>query len=153
MMNRHHYSMFARLGGAIAFVAGATLVTASAGTAHPHPEPEKSESRTRIVIMDRTGEGGDVQRFQVRRGEDGRVIAPEGCREGEALADMDEREGDRRMRVLLCNRGGEGVNGAGRLEGLQRARDRLAGMTELGDAERSRVIAALDREIARLRAQ
>lgn len=156
MMNDHRSSKLRMLGGAAAvtILAGISLTLGAPGLAHPHPEGEgKTERQHRVIIMDhKAGDGhrdGATRRFSIRRGANGEVELPEGCGEAEQLANVEEGTGDQRTRIVLCSRGE--ADAATRLERLQRARERLAGNEHLGDEHRARVLAALDREIARLR--
>jgi beta-lactamase regulating signal transducer with metallopeptidase domain len=153
MMKEHRVSRLRTLGGATALVvlAGAGISLAAPGAAHPHPEGDRTEQR--IVIMenhDKAGAGGRSHTFRMRRGENGELIVPEGCREdGERLANVDERTGDRRTRILLCGTGN--ADAATRIQRLQQARERLAANAELSGEHRDRVLAAIDRAIAEAR--
>ena len=158
MMSTHKSSKTRLFGGAAAVLtlAAASLMLGSAGVAHPHPEGEEQRREHRVIIMEKHGDGdhaahgeGAVRQFTLRRGENGEIVLPEGCSEGEPLANVDETDGNERTRVLLCGRG-DGAP-ADRVERLQRVRDRLAQNEELSAEQRQRVTAALDREIARLR--
>jgi beta-lactamase regulating signal transducer with metallopeptidase domain len=104
-----------------------------------------------IVMTRRDGDGaahpGPGQHRVRVIGPDGEVSVPE-CNDGQAT-NVDETEGNQRTRVVLCSRGN--ATPAERAERLQRVRDRLAGDSELTQAQRDRVTAALDREIARAR--
>jgi bla regulator protein blaR1 len=163
MMNTHRKNALRTAGGAAALLVlgGVSIALGSPGIAHPHPEGEGKERR-QVIIMERHGgehHGGEegaeaprVRSFTLHRGEDGEVVLPEGCSEGEQLANVDESSGNDRTRILLCHRGGE-VAPADRAERLQRARDRLAEEDHLSGEHRDRVLQALDREIARLRGQ
>jgi beta-lactamase regulating signal transducer with metallopeptidase domain len=129
--------------------------------------PEGDRRERRIVIMSH-GDGeraegraahGDphVHSFTLHRGDGphavgshGEHIAMADCAGGQAT-EVDEGEANDRTRVVLCSRGN--ATPAERAERLQRARDRLAGDSELSAEAKARVTAALDREIARLRAQ
>jgi bla regulator protein BlaR1 len=141
-----------------------------AAGAHPpgaHLEGDRRERR--IVIMPddhhHHGEGhaahGDrprVRTFTLHRGEGGHAaagghgahVALGDCAGGEAT-EVNEGAPNDRTRVVLCGRGN--ATPAERAERLQRARDRLAGDSELSAEAKARVTAALDREIARLRGQ
>lgn len=101
----------------------------------------------RVIVMDHRGDGHPGQHRVRVIGPDGEVSVPD-CNGGQAT-NVDETSGGQRTRVVLCTRG----NGtpAERAERLQRARDRLAQDSELSQAQRDRVTAALDREIARIR--
>lgn len=159
MMKDHNKSRLRTLGGAaaVAILAAASATLGSPGLAHPHPEGEAKNQRTeRVIIMDHRAEGGehrDGERTHVmrmRRGPNGEVSAPD-CEGGEAT-NVDEGSGNERTRIFLCNRGATG-SATERAERLQRVRDRLANDTELSAEARARVTAALDRQIAQLRAQ
>jgi beta-lactamase regulating signal transducer with metallopeptidase domain len=155
MMKHHRHSRLRSLGGAVALVvlAGAGLSLAAPGLAQPKAEGETQKQERRIVIMEHgDGEaraGGDHV-IRMRRGPNGEVTLPENCRQGEPLANVDERTEGRRTRVMLCQTGGG--DPATRLQRLQRARDRIAGDEELTGEHRERVLAALDRAIAQARA-
>jgi len=155
MMKHHKPDLRRTLGGAaaLALLAGATLTLGSPGIAHPHPEGERKQQR--IVVVEKHGDQaraeGATREFRIRRGENGEHALPEACREGGELFNLDEREGERRTRFVLCARGAE--TPAARAEILELARTRLAENTHLSDEQRARVAAALEREIARLRGQ
>jgi beta-lactamase regulating signal transducer with metallopeptidase domain len=106
------------------------------------------------------GEGGEaghgnreVHRIVVNRGPGGHGPDTDlaDCGEGQR-SEVNEGEGNHRTRVILCSRGGNATP-AQRAERLQSMRDRLANDSELTAEQRTRVSAAIDREIARLRAQ
>lgn len=56
----------------------------------------------------------------------------------------------RRARVVICNRLGDSQ--ADILEALEKARTRLAGISELSEAAKAKALASLDEEIARMKA-
>ena len=155
MMKEHRSTRLRTFGGAAAILilAGAGLSLAAPGAAHPHPEGEGKEQR-RIMVIERHGEGkaGEHprrERIDIRRGENGEIVLPEGCREGEPAANVDEQTGQHRTRIMICG-SGDGAPAA-RLDRLQRARERLASDDDIPAEHRTRVLAAIDREIERLR--
>jgi bla regulator protein BlaR1 len=98
----------------------------------------------------------EVHRFVLRHGPGGPGATADhtdmaDCGEGQR-SEVNEGEGNERTRVILCSRGGNATP-AQRAERLQSMRDRLANDSELTAEQRARVSAAIDREIARLRAQ
>jgi beta-lactamase regulating signal transducer with metallopeptidase domain len=123
----------------------------AAGQHGDHAAHSGPGDHQRVIVMTHHGEGdGDAHPGQHRVrviGPDGELSAPE-CNDGQAT-NVDETTGGQRTRIVLCTRG----NGtpAERAERMQRARDRLASDSELSQAQRDRVTAALDREIARIR--
>jgi beta-lactamase regulating signal transducer with metallopeptidase domain len=160
MMTSHRKSALRRAGGAGAFASlgaaalalGTPLFAQSAGADAP-----RQERRERVMVIETKGEGtsevraGGDRVVRIRRGPDGAVELPRGCADGDALANVDEQDGDRRTRILLC---GPGEAGAGnRVEALERARARIAENQDLGAEHRARVLAALDRAIAEARAR
>jgi len=158
MMKDHNKSRLRMFGGAaaVAVLAAASATLGSPSLAHPHPDNESGERRTeRVVIMEHKADGehrahGDrTHMMRIRRGADGEVVIPD-CEGGQAT-NVEEGSGNERTRIVLCSRGN--ANPAERAERLQRARDRLAGDTELSAETRTRITAQLDREIARLRGQ
>ena len=155
MMNDHRTSRLRTLAGgaAILVLAGLGAGVGAPGLAHPHPQGEGEAKERRIVIVEtkaHEGAGEDrVRQFRLRRGENGEVVLPERCNDGQELANVDERTGDERTRVILCTRGE--ADAATRLEQLQQVRERMAGNSELSAEHRDRVLAAIDREIVRLR--
>lgn len=155
MMKTHRSSRIRTFGGAaaVAALAAAGLAFGSAGAAHPHPDKDGEVRQHRIIIMEKEGEGGEGREhaIRLRRGENGEIELPEGCREGERIADVDERQDGERTRILLCARGE--ADPAQRAERLQRVRERLARNEHLSAEQRERIAAALDREIARIRGQ
>lgn len=98
---------------------------------------------------------GQVHAFTLHRGEGGAMTMDghrlESC-DGGQVSDVSEGDANNRTRVVVCTRG-EGANATQRAEHLQRARDRLAQDSDLSAEQKARITAALDREIARLRAQ
>jgi hypothetical protein len=120
--------------------------------AGPHRDgaaPSGDGHHERVIVMNHRGGGhpGPGQHRIRVIGPDGEVNVPE-CNDGQAT-NVDETTDGQRTRVVLCTRGN--ATPAERAERLQRARDRLAGDSELSQAQRDRVTAALDREIARIR--
>ena len=65
--------------------------------------------------------------------------------------EVNEGNGNNRTRIILCSRGDGERSAAQRAEALERARARLAGDDDIPSEQRQRVLAAIDREIARLR--
>jgi beta-lactamase regulating signal transducer with metallopeptidase domain len=114
------------------------------GAAHSGPGENQ-----RVIVMTHHGDGhpGPGQHRVRVIGPDGEVSVPE-CDHGQAT-NVDETSGGERTRIVLCSRGN--ATPAERAERLQRVRDRLASDSELTQAQRDRVTAALDREIARAR--
>ena len=154
MMKDHRSSRLRMLGGAAAvtLLAGVTATFGAPGLAHPHPEGDTKSRTERVIIMNRKADGpaGDAEhRVRIRRGEGGEVVIPD-CAPGDRT-EVDEGGDNERTRIVLCNRGS--ATPAERAERLQRARDRLAQDSELSAEQRTRITAALDREIARLRGQ
>ena len=130
--------------------------------------PEGGDRERRVIIMEH-GDGDRAQghaahgdgrvhtfRFERGNGERGAAgahgdhVALADCAGGQAT-EVNEGDASDRTRVVLCSRGN--ATPAERAERLQRARDRLAGDSELSAEAKARVTAALDREIARLRGQ
>jgi len=156
MMKDHNKSRLRLFGGAatVAVLAAASATLGSPGLAHPHPEGEGERRSERIIIMNHKAEGGEhrahgdrTHSMRIRRGADGELAAPD-CDGGQAT-NVEDGSGNERTRIVLCSRGD--ATPAERAERLQRARDRLAGDTELSAESRARITSSLDREIARLR--
>ena len=119
-----------------------------------HREGQASERRTeRVIVMthrhDGQGESGDAGHPAEMRHGDSEIVIPS-CADGQR-DEVNEGTDRDRTRIVLCSRGN--ASPAERAERLQHVRDRLAQDSELSEAQRSRVTAAIDREIARLRAQ
>lgn len=158
MIKNHKNSSLRMFGGgaAVAMLTGVALTFGGTGLAHPHPESEGKDTRIeRVVVMKHDGDhkAGDRTEhrdhvIRMRRGTNGAIELPENCNEGDRIADVNEGSGDRRTRILLCSRGE--ADGATRLERLRRVRERMASNEHLGE-HRDEVLAAIDREIARLR--
>ena len=119
---------------------------------------ERREERRVMVFTHRgDGDGGDHPRHpRVMEGGPGRhmmMVAPEDCDRG-SRSEVNEGNDNNRTRVIICSRGGHGERStADRAQALQRARARLAEDDEIPAEQRQRVLAAIDREIARLRGQ
>lgn len=179
MMKDHRRSRRRMLGGAaaVALLAGAGLTAGAPGLAQqaesaPAPrgeaQPERrevhrviirdrrdgeassdaprTERRQTVIVTDRDG-GETAEERQVRIHAD-RLELSGDCDNRDAV----EAQGDRQQtRIVVCSRGES--TPAERADRLQRARDRLAGESELSGEQRERMLAAIDREIARLRAE
>lgn len=152
---------------AISLAAGGMMLGAPV---HAQDKAEPKQERTRVIIMERQDRAGaasgeptertERREIRIRRNADGTVttegLDPEmqrqidGCRDGnQALVNLDEGNDSQRTRVVVCTQGG---NAQGNVEALQAARERLAGNSELSGETRQRVLAELDRAIARARA-
>ena len=88
--------------------------------------------------------------FRIRRGADGRIELPEGCTEGSAGADLDEKKDQNQARVLMCTKAGG--TAAERITSLEKVKDRLASNQHLSGETRAKIVLQLDAQIARLRA-
>jgi hypothetical protein len=73
------------------------------------------------------------------------------CDRGTTDVTAESGDANNRARVVIC--GSSDATPAQRAERLQRARDRLASSDELSGEHRTRILALLDQQIARLRAQ
>jgi hypothetical protein len=115
---------------------------------------ERREERRVHVVT--TGEGGGHHHRRIieRHGGHGdhlMVMAGEDCRNANR-SEVNEGSSTNRTRVIVCTRGDRGErNPAQQAEALQRARSRLAGDDQIPAQHRERVLAAIDREISRLR--
>lgn len=110
----------------------------------------------RVIVMTRHGDGaeghadhGTMPHIEMH-GPHGDVTVPS-CDQGQRDEINEGTEGNQ-TRIVLCSRGGEATP-AQRAERLQHVRDRLANESELSAEQRARVLAAIDAQIARLRAQ
>lgn len=113
------------------------------------------ERNVRVITMD--GHGGDGQHVRVMEdhgpGEHMMVMSDHDC-QGANRSEVNEGNDNNRTRVIVCTRTRNGeVNPGQQAEALQRARTRLAENNEIPSEQRQRVLAAIDREIARLRGQ
>lgn len=111
------------------------------------------ERNVRVITMD--GHGGDGQHVRVMEdhgpGEHMMVMSDHDC-QGANRSEVNEGNDNNRTRVIVCTRTRNGdANPGQQAEALQRARDRLANNGEIPSEQRQRVLAAIDREIARLR--
>lgn len=131
----------------------------------PAGAEQRSESTERTIIRRERRDGpssqsadrGERREFRFRRNNDGTIVSegldPElqrridGCRDGNgALANIDEGNDNQRTRVIVCTQGGAGP---ANVEVLRRARERMANNDDLSPEIRQRVLAELDRAIAR----
>jgi beta-lactamase regulating signal transducer with metallopeptidase domain len=110
----------------------------------------------RVIVMTRHGDGaeghadhGAMPHIEMH-GPHGDVTVPN-CDQGQR-DEINEGTDGNQTRIVLCSRGGEATP-AQRAERLQHVRDRLADESELSAEQRARVLAAIDAQIARLRAQ
>jgi hypothetical protein len=115
------------------------------------------ERNVRIITTDGHGGDADGDREHVRvierhgPGEHMMVMSDRDCQNANR-SEVNEGSGNQVTRVIVCSRSNNGeANPARQAEALQRARERLAGDSEIPSEQRQRVLAAIDREIARLR--
>ncbi len=118
---------------------------------------ERREEQRVMVLTDRHGNGDGNRDEHHRRmmvdGPGGRmmVLSDHDC-QGATRSEINEGSDDNRTRVIVCTHGNDGArNPAQQVEALQRARARLAEDDQIPAEQRQRVLAAIDREIARLR--
>ena len=127
---------------------------------HGSADGERREERRVMVFTDRRGDGhGDAaehhRRLMEMHGPDGHmmVMSDRDCQDANR-SEVNEGTDNNRTRVIVCTRGADGArNPAQQAEALQRARSRLAEDDQIPAEQRQRVLAAIDREIARLRGQ
>jgi len=115
---------------------------------------ERREERRVHVITTGDGDGDHHRRVIERHGPGGAdahvmMMGGEECRNANR-SEVNEGSGNNITRVIVCSRGSE-RSAAQRAEALQQARARLAGDNEIPAEHRQRVLAAIDREISRLR--
>ncbi len=116
---------------------------------------ERREER-RIHVITTGDRNGQRIRTVDLRGHDGHpvhmVVVPRDCEGGGNRSEVNEGTPNNRTRVIVCTRTGAGEgNPAQHAEALQRARSRLAEDNDIPAEQRQRVLAAVDRELARLR--
>lgn len=112
-------------------------------------DDERPARRNQMLIVTDGAGGEAADRERIRIHAD-RLELSGDCANG-TRNQVEEGDGDRRTRIIVCGNGES--TAAEQAERLQRARDRLAGDGELTREHRERMLAAIDREIARLRAQ
>jgi beta-lactamase regulating signal transducer with metallopeptidase domain len=110
------------------------------------------ERNVRIITTDNRGGDGEHTRVIERHGpgEHMMVMSDHDCQNANR-SEVNEGNDNNRTRVIVCTRTNNGeANPAQQAEALRRARERLAGDSEIPAEQRQRVLAAIDREIARL---
>ncbi len=158
-------------GSAIAFTLAATSLLVGAPVQAQDSQERSAEpkqERERVIILDRrdgaapAANGTERREIRIHRNGDGTITSEgldpeiarriEGCRDANnELANIDEGNANQRTRIVLCTEGGS--SGTANVEALQRARERIAGESELSGEARQRVLAEIDRAIARARAR
>ena len=113
------------------------------------------ERNVRIITTDGHGDGdGERTRIIERHGSGDHmmVMSDRDCQNANR-SEVNEGDDSNRTRIIVCTRNANGAGGnpAQKAEALRRARERLAGDSEIPADQRQRVLAAIDREIARLR--
>jgi len=114
---------------------------------------ERREERN-VTIVTRRGDGADPT-VDVHGPDGQHMMATRDC-EGAGpggRTEVNEGTENNRTRIILCNRGGEQRSPAQQADALQRARERLSTDSHIPAEHRDRVLASIDREIARLRSQ
>ena len=113
------------------------------------------ERRERVIVMTHGGEGdhghGEGHSMVMRHDGDRHEIVIPDCSGGQT-DEVNEGTDNNRTRIVLCTRGGE-ASPTARADRLAHVRERIAGDDELSAEQKARVLAALDRQIARLRGQ
>jgi len=122
---------------------------------HGDGEGSREVRRERVIVMDHHGDGdhghGDAHSMVMRRdGERHEIVIPD-CTGGDR-DEVNEGTDNNRTRIVLCTRGAEATPAA-RADRLAHVRERIAGDDELSAEQKARVLAAIDRQIARLRGQ
>jgi hypothetical protein len=114
------------------------------------------ERNVRIITTDGEGHGdaADHHRMMEMHGDHAMVMMSDHDCQSANRSEVSEGNDSNRTRVIVCTRAANGeANPAQQAQALQRARERLAGDSEIPADQRQRVLAAIDREIARLRGQ
>lgn len=115
-----------------------------------HGQSGDREERRVMVITSHHGDGErHTEHSMDMRDGDGHAIMMTECGDGDRQ-EFNEGNDSNRTRVIICNRGQR--TPAQRVEALQRARDNLARDEHMSADTRTRVLAALDAQIARMRA-
>lgn len=121
---------------------------------------DRREERRVMIFTNRDGDGhgdtGDHHRRMMEMhggpGGDHMMMMAEGDCQNANRSEVNEGDDHNRTRVIVCTRGGDGArNPAQQAEALQRARARVAEDNQIPAEQRQHVLAAIDREIARLR--
>ena len=120
---------------------------------------ERREER-RVMVFTSRGDGHGDRADHHRRmmemhgpgGHSRMMLSDHDCQDADR-SEVNEGTGNNRTRVIVCSRGDGQRSAAQRADALQRARARLAGDDDIPAEQRQRVLAAIDREIARLRGQ
>lgn len=120
--------------------------------AHGAHAAGSGEHGERVIIMSRRVDGHgalDAAEHHMRmlHGEGAQMAIPD-CG-GAGAFNVEGGDANHRTRIVLCSRAN--ATPAERAERLQRARDRLAGDSELSAEQKAHITAMLDQEIARLR--
>ena len=129
---------------ALAF-AGTSIALASSDT---NPDAERHETVIVKVISDDGHAARTLDDHEIDLTEKCGGIKPQVDTRDEAKAEDGKV---RHTRVVICNRLGEAQ--ADILAALEKARARLAEVSELSDAAKAKALASLDEEIARLKAR
>jgi hypothetical protein len=110
------------------------------------------ERNVRVITTDGHGDGQHVRVMEDHGpGQHMMVMADHDCQNANR-SEVNEGNDNNRTRVIVCTRTANGeANPGQQAQALQRARERLAGDSEIPSEQRQRVLAAIDREIARLR--
>jgi beta-lactamase regulating signal transducer with metallopeptidase domain len=126
---------------------------------HGSADGDRHEERRVMIFTNREGDGHGNRSEHLRRmiethGGDGHmtVMSDADCQDANR-SEINEGTDSNRTRVIVCSRGERGERSdAQQAEALQRARARLAEDNQIPAEQRQRVLAAIDREIARLSA-
>lgn len=141
----HARWLFAIGAAAIAF-AGATIAAAS-------NSKDATDEDVQIIKIVRIGEDGKPKKGMLHE----RTITLDDRCEGQPQVDESEETTDksgnvRKSRVVICTKAGEG-HSAQALPALEKAREKLSEADELSEAAKTRALASIDEQIARIRAR
>ena len=128
----------------------------AATTEHHGAAAGPTDRRERVIVMTHEGEGGhpghgDHHATEMHHDGDMHAIVIPDC-PGGRMDEVNEGADNDRTRIVLCSRGQEATPAA-RADQLAHVRERIANDEDLSAEQKTRVTAAIDRQIARLRGQ
>jgi hypothetical protein len=138
----------------LAMIAGAGLILAAPALAGDDKKETSEKNETiviKIVKADHQGGAADIAKHEKM------AMIMEKCGDGvkTIATSADETkttEGVKHSRIILCAKESGHDRGAAALSALEKARERVASIAELSAESKAKALAALDQEIARMKA-
>lgn len=135
----------------LALVTGA-VVALSAPVWAGDEKGKEEKNETIVIKIVKTGDKGNAAEMAKHHK---MAMIMEHCGDGVKAIDTQEEtkteDGVKHSRVIICSKDGSPEGAGHALTALEKARERVAGITELSGESKAKALAAIDQEIARMK--